>query len=161
MTGIVSSVAQHPLDPLSAAEIKAAAACVRAFRQTPETVRFNSISLQVNGSRFCSQWTCTTCHVQHATDRAIGGVLGSQHRCRSCACRIQFGTAAGATVCTCSATCATCCRHGSANPIASERSMLDKILDSFFALIALTERQSGPTEATCHTLSASAITFKP
>ena len=44
------SVAQHPLDPLSAAEIKAAAACVRGFRQTPENVRFNSISLQVNGT---------------------------------------------------------------------------------------------------------------
>ena len=54
---MVSSVAQHPLDPLSAAEIKAAAACVRAFRQTPDTVRFNSISLQVIGSRFRSQWS--------------------------------------------------------------------------------------------------------
>ena len=58
---MVSSMAQHPLDPLSAAEIKAAAACVRAFRQTPETVRFNSISLQASGSRSRLQWTCTRC----------------------------------------------------------------------------------------------------
>lgn len=59
---MVSSVAQHPLDPLSAAEIKAAAACVRAFKQTPETVRFNSISLQVKDLSLLP----TVCHVPDA-----------------------------------------------------------------------------------------------
>lgn len=55
-------VCAHPLDPLTAEEISAAAACLRAYGDVSKTLRFNSISLKVTEPHLNLVWECATLH---------------------------------------------------------------------------------------------------
>ncbi len=73
-------VSTHPLDPLTAEEISAAAACVRAYGDAPETLRFNSISLKVTEphSNLLGRCNPTRCDTQRVFEAGTSATVRFQ-----------------------------------------------------------------------------------